>query len=112
MKLARVLGLCLVALLAGQLSAAEKPDTQFVRSRIPREPVDSSGLAAVGYSKRLQVLEIEFVNGAIYRYEDVPAPLYRAMVVSESKGRFYHDNIRGRFRSRHVRPAKSAAAIR
>ena len=41
-------------------------------SHIRREQVDSQGLAAVGYSRHLHALEIQFVNGAIYRYLDVP----------------------------------------
>ena len=75
-------------------------------SRIRREPVQSTAIATVGYSKRLHALEIEFVNGAVYRYFDVPAPLHRDLIVAQSKARFYDHNIRGKYRSIHVRPRK------
>jgi hypothetical protein len=66
-------------------------------SRIQREPVESTALAAVGYSKRLHALEIEFRDGLIYRYEEVPAFVYRELLAAESKARFYNKNIRGKY---------------
>ena len=68
--------------------------------------MDSSAIASIGYSKRLHALEIEFVNGAIYRYLDVPSSLYRELIKANSKARFYDKHIRGRYRSIHVKPRK------
>jgi hypothetical protein len=75
-------------------------------SRIPRQAVPSTAIATVGYSKRLRALEIEFVNGATYRYLDVPRVVYRNFMVADSKARFYHRHIRGKYRSVHVRPRR------
>jgi hypothetical protein len=74
-----------------------------VVSRIRRQPVYSSAVAAIGYSRRLHVLEIEFVNGAIYRYLEVPPKIYRQLMSAESKARFYDENVRRRFRFVHVK---------
>ena len=76
----------------------------YINSRIPRESVQSTAIATVGYSKRRHILEIEFVNGAIYRYAEVPASFYRALMSAKSKAQFYDRNIRGKFHSIHVRP--------
>jgi len=73
-------------------------------SHIKRVPVESTALAAVGYSKKLRALEIEFRNGAIYRYLDVAPEIYEALLNAQSKARFYDDNIRHKYRSLHVRP--------
>ncbi|MEY2551859.1 MAG: hypothetical protein QOG12_2003 [Verrucomicrobiota bacterium] len=73
-------------------------------SRIRRVPVDSTALATVGYSRKLRALEIEFQNGAVYRYLEVGPDVYEALVNARSKARFYDDNIRHRYRSLHVRP--------
>ena len=81
-------------------------DSTGIVSRIKREAVQSTALAAVGYSKRLRALEIEFVNGAVYRYLEVPPSLHRGLLAAESKARFYHQNIRGRYRWIYVRPRK------
>ena len=73
-------------------------------SRINRVPIESTALAAVGYSKRLRALEIEFRNGAVYRYLNVAPRVHTALMAAPSKARFYHENIRGKYRSLHVRP--------
>ena len=82
----------------------KKADETSIVSRMKRMPIESKALAAVGYSKRLRALEIEFRNGAIYRYLEVAPPLYRALMKSPSKARFYHDNVRGKYHYLHVRP--------
>jgi|SRR3954462_9352921 hypothetical protein len=81
-----------------------------VVSHIRREPLASTALATAGYSKRLRILEVEFCNGAIYRYLDVPAGVYGAFRSSESKTQFYDWNIKGRYRSLRVRGAGHAVA--
>src|SRR6266480_6297332 len=68
-------------------------------SHIPRQSVHSRAIAKIGYSKRRHILEIEFVNGAIYRYFDVPPVVYRQLMSAESKARFYDSNIRRHYRS-------------
>jgi hypothetical protein len=73
-------------------------------SHIRRVPVESSAVAAVGYSKKLRALEIEFRNGAIYRYLDVAPDVYDGLLDAQSKARFYDKNIRRKYRSLHVRP--------
>lgn len=78
-------------------------ETDEVVSHIRRQPVESHAIAAVGYSQQLHALEIEFRNGAIYRYLDVPGERFRDLLAAESKARFYDRNIRGKYRSRHVK---------
>ena len=68
-------------------------------SRILRQPVESSAIAKVGYSKRHHILEIEFINGAVYRYLDVPATVYRNLMAADSKARFYDSNIKRHYHS-------------
>ena len=62
--------LVVIALL--NLGGASAADQRPISSRIVRQPVHSHVLAAVGYSKRLHALEVEFISGAIYRYSNVP----------------------------------------
>jgi KTSC domain-containing protein len=95
----------LIALLAvGPTWAA---DQRQITSRIARQPVHSHALAAVGYSKRLHALEVEFVNGAIYRYSSVPPEVYRDLLDAPSKAQFYDANVRGHFPAVHVKPRRS-----
>jgi KTSC domain len=84
--------------------STQADDSHRIVSHIPRQPVHSTAIAKIGYSKRRHILEIEFVNGAIYRYLDVPPPAYRNLMAAESKARFYDSNIRSHYRSVLVRP--------
>ena len=56
------------------------------------------------------MLEIEFVNGAVYRYLDVPASMYRDLVTAESKARFYDSNIKRHYRSVLIRSRQKERA--
>ena len=88
---------------------AESPTTPApIVSHIPRQRVESSAITAVGYSKRRHILEIEFVNGAIYRYLDVPSAVHRDLMSAESKARFYDSKIRRRYRSVLVQPRQTS----
>jgi hypothetical protein len=49
----------------------------------------------VGYDEEQQILEIEFTNGAVYRYFDVPTQVYRGLMAAESHGRYFHQHVRG-----------------
>jgi hypothetical protein len=79
------------------------PESVGIVSRIKRLRIESTALATVGYSRRRCALEIEFRNGAIYRYLDVAPAVYDALLSAPSKARFYDENIRRRYRSLHVR---------
>ena len=94
--------LCVAATL--HADPAPAPEPVGIVSRIKRVPVESTALATVGYSKRLRALEIEFRNGAIYRYLEVAPNVYGALLRARSKARFYDQNIRRKYRSLHVRP--------
>jgi KTSC domain len=83
----------------GQSSQPWRP----VISHIPHAQVISTGIASVGYSRRRHILEIEFVNGAVYRYLQVSPGTFRDLMTADSKARFYDSNIRGRYLSLRVR---------
>jgi hypothetical protein len=100
------LALLALALLFATTVAGDPPNAPApagIVSHIKRDPVQSIALASVGYSKRLRALEIEFKNGAIYRYLDVAPAVYHDLLIAPSKARFYDENIRRKFRSVHVR---------
>jgi hypothetical protein len=60
-------------------------------------PVTSSRLDAVMYESDSRVLSIRFRNGAEYSYQDVPREIARGLTSATSPGRFYADNIKGRY---------------
>ena len=100
--LARVL---LAVLFIGVAEIRSEPESGII-SRIERAPVQSRALAAVGYSKRLRALEIEFKRGGTYRYFGVPASVHQELLAADSKARFYNTHVRGKYRSVFVRPRR------
>jgi hypothetical protein len=64
-----------------------------------RTPVVSSSVASVGYDAHAFVLEIEFRNGRVYRYDQVPAAAYRLLLQAPSIGEYVNQVIKPRFQA-------------
>lgn len=62
-----------------------------------RAPVESSNLSSVGYDSSSSTLDIEFQEGAVYQYYDVPESVFRGLMAAPSKGKYFHQHIRDRF---------------
>jgi KTSC domain len=60
-----------------------------------RQAVSSRAISSIGY--QAGTLEIEFVDGDVYRYFFVPRGLFFEFLQAESKGAFFNDRIRDRF---------------
>ena len=69
-------------------------------TRMERTPVESSSVASVGYDRVTCELEIEFLNGRIYRYLQVPPAAYRLLVQAPSIGEYVNCVIKPRFEVR------------
>ena len=94
---------CILIVIVADALADPSPTPSHIVSRIPRQAVHSTAIAKVGYSKRQHILEIEFVNGAIYRYLDVAPSVYHDLMLADSKARFYDANIRRHYHSVMIR---------
>lgn len=67
-----------------------------------RSKVTSSNIHSIGYDGDSQTLEIEFTKSGIYQYYNVPELIYRQLMGSISKGKYFSQNITDKFRSRKV----------
>lgn len=67
-----------------------------------RQPVQSSSLLSVGYDKDTNTLEIEFRSDGIYQYFNVPEDIYSGLLNAPSKGTYFHEFIRGRYRYKRI----------
>jgi hypothetical protein len=65
-------------------------------------PVTSSNLKAVGYDAFTQELQVEFQNGGAYIYSAVPVEIFNALMEAKSVGRYFLNEIRGKFEARKV----------
>lgn len=63
-----------------------------------RQSVSSSNIASIGYDANSQTLEIEFLNGGVYQYFDVPQYVYDELMAAGSHGQYLARNIKGTYR--------------
>jgi uncharacterized protein len=62
-----------------------------------REPVGSSNVASIGYDAPSETLEVEFTNGSIYQYFNIPSGLYDQLMSASSKGQFLNVYIKNAY---------------
>lgn len=60
-----------------------------------REPVESRMITSVGYDTETQTLEVEFQDGAVWQYKNVPEDEYNTLMSASSKGSYMQDLIIG-----------------
>jgi hypothetical protein len=65
-----------------------------------RTHVESSNINSIGYEN--EVLEIEFKNGVIYQYFDVPEHIHTELMMAGSQGVYLAHNIKGNYRYSRV----------
>src|SRR4051794_29762136 len=64
---------------------------------VRRQRVSSSVIASVGYDPATSILEIELLDGAVYRYFAVPVRQVEELLTATSIGRFYNQVIKPRY---------------
>jgi lysozyme family protein len=62
-----------------------------------RTPLRSRALVSAGYDAAAQLLELEFHNGRVYRYREVPPGVFDFLMRTASKGSFVNRMIDGRY---------------
>lgn len=67
-----------------------------------RTPVTSTNILSIGYDPQTMTLEVEFRDGAIYQYFDVPEHVYEGFLNAASHGAYLAREIKGRFRYARV----------
>lgn len=63
-----------------------------------RQHVESSNIESIGYDSNSQTLEIEFLNGSIYQYFDVPQHIFDELMSADSHGKYLEANIKGHYK--------------
>lgn len=72
-------------------------------------PVTSSNLAACSYNPASSELHIEFKNGRVWTYAGVSSEMFGDFLNAESQGKFFSENIKGKFESVDVTDTMNGA---
>lgn len=67
-----------------------------------RQAVSSSNLVTIGYDVTKQILEIEFNNGDVYRYFDVPDYEYERLMGASSHGKYFSAHIKNEYEYKKI----------
>ncbi|MCK5509536.1 MAG: KTSC domain-containing protein [Desulfobacterales bacterium] len=59
-----------------------------------RQPVSSSNIAYIGYDNDTEILKVEFLNGSVYEYKNVPSVVYEELMNAASHGSYFNREIR------------------
>lgn len=62
-----------------------------------RETVKSSYIVSAGYDPVLREMEVEFANGVVGKYRDVPLEVWEGFRQAESKGAYLAREMKGVF---------------
>lgn len=62
------------------------------------ETPESSNISRLGYDEPNRVLKIEFKNGSLYDYFDVPVNIFEEIRNAPSKGQYLAQQVKGIFR--------------
>lgn len=58
----------------------------------------SSQMSEHGYDSVNNTLAVRFKSGGLYHYKGVPKDVYDKMLKAESFGKFFHANIKAKFK--------------
>ncbi len=56
--------------------------------------VESSNIDEIGYDRETSVLQVTFKNGVTWEYYDVSEYVLEEFLMAESKGSYFHHNIK------------------
>lgn len=68
-----------------------------------RRVVESQIVHSVGYDIASGLMEVQFRNGWIYEYEDVPQKVFRELMSAPSHGKYLKRNIVDVYATRRTR---------
>jgi len=68
-----------------------------VKDNMDRHFVASSNIASIGYDEATETLEVEFLNGSVYQYYNIPLGLFEQLMHEGSKGRFLNTYIKNAY---------------
>ena len=66
-------------------------------------PVKSSNIDAIGWESDGKVLTVQFSNGTIYTYFDVPEATYTDILSAQSVGSTFASTVKGKYPYRRIK---------
>lgn len=78
----------------------------MVTHALDRVPVGSGGIVSAGYDDKSRVMELEFKSGKVVQYSGVNYSTYDKLLEAEHKGKFFKEQIKGKYTKKMMPPVK------
>jgi lysyl-tRNA synthetase class 2 len=65
---------------------------------VERKVKSSEMIKSIGFEAAENILKLTFTNGVIFTYADVPRKVYEKFTKAESKGKFFHAEIKNNYK--------------
>jgi len=65
---------------------------------VERKVKSSEMIKSIGFEAAENILKITFTNGVVFTYADVPRKVYEKFAKAESKGKFFHAEIKNNYK--------------
>ena len=72
----------------------------YIISIVEMNEVKSSNISSIGWNKN--ILRVEFNKGGVWDYSGVSKEIYEDFLNSESKGKFFLQKIRNKFKAKKI----------
>ena len=63
----------------------------------------STEIEWIGYERKTRMLQVEFIEGGIYQYQNVSENIYEDFLTADSHTRFFETFVKGRYPYRRIR---------
>lgn len=103
----KVAALCVAAMEQHGATRRDSMQVQWIPTPTPPQTipwiaVNSSNIQAIRYLMASKEMQVRFKDSGIYRFHNVPGSIYTGMLSAPSKGKYFHNNIRGKFLSEKI----------
>jgi hypothetical protein len=68
----------------------------------PLVPIESSMFSGHHYDPQTRQMTVQFKNGAVHIYDDVPLEKHVAFTENASPGRYFNERIKSQYASRKI----------
>ena len=96
------------ATIKSQVQSIESNPTSRLRAILQincRTKVQSSNVDSVAFLREtdgIGTLEVGFIGGGVYQYDNVPKVVYNEMVTANSVGQYFIKNIRNKYQTNKI----------
>lgn len=63
----------------------------------------STEIEWIGYDEKKNMLQVEFIEGRVYQYDQVPKDVYHAFLNTASHGKFFEESIKPNYPHRRIK---------